>query len=48
MEVAGISFVSNLAAGIGTSHLNHEEVITAGAKAKPMMRALLNSFLSRI
>lgn len=48
MEVAGISFVSNLAAGIGTSHLNHEEVITAGTKAKPMMRALLNSFLSRI
>jgi purine-nucleoside phosphorylase len=48
METAGISFVSNLASGIGRSHLSHEEVISSGANAKPVMAAIINDFISRI
>ena len=47
-KIAGISLVSNLAAGISRQHLNHEEVMAAGAAAKPMMAAFVEDFLGRI
>lgn len=42
MEVLGISLVTNLAAGISTSKLNHAEVIEAGTAAAPRLRSLLS------
>ena len=48
MKVAGISLVSNLAAGISRRPLNHEEVVSAGANAKPMMSAFIEDFLERL
>jgi purine-nucleoside phosphorylase len=48
MKVAGLSLVTNLAAGISLRPLDHEEVVTAGEAAKPVMRRLLDDFLSRI
>jgi len=48
MRVAGVSLVSNLAAGISRHPLNHEEVVAAGAAAKPKMGALIDDFVSRL
>jgi purine-nucleoside phosphorylase len=48
MKVAGISLVSNLAAGISRRPLNHEEVVSAGANAKPLMSAFIEDFLERL
>ena len=48
MKVAGISLVSNLAAGIALRPLNHQEVIEAGAAAKPLMRDFIDDFISRL
>jgi len=48
MKVAGISLVSNLAAGIARRSLNHEEVIAAAAEAKPRMVAFVDDFLARL
>jgi len=48
MHVAGLSLVSNLAAGISQSPLNHEEVMAAGADAKPHMAALFDDFIARL
>ena len=48
MKVAGISLVSNLAAGISRHALNHEEVVAAGAAAKPLMSAFIDDFLARV
>ena len=47
-SVAGLSLVSNLAAGISRQTLNHAEVVAAGEAAKPSMRALVDDFISRI
>ena len=41
MEVLGISLVTNLAAGIGSEPLNHEEVLEAGKAAASRMGELL-------
>ena len=41
MEVLGISLVTNLAAGIGSEPLNHEEVLEAGRAAATRMGELL-------
>ena len=41
LEVLGISLVTNLAAGISTEPLNHEEVLEAGREAAPRLRRLL-------
>jgi purine-nucleoside phosphorylase len=41
LEVLGISLVTNLAAGISPTPLNHEEVLEAGRKAAPRLRTLL-------
>lgn len=45
MSVAGLSLVSNLAAGISARTLNHAEVMAAGEAAKPLMRAIVNGFI---
>ena len=48
MKIAGLSLVSNLAAGIALRPLGHEEVIAAGVAAKPAMRALVEDFIARL
>ena len=45
MRVAGISLVSNYAAGISSHPLAHDEVIAASNAAKPLMAALLDEFI---
>ena len=47
-RVAGVSLVTNLAAGISRAKLNHEEVVAAGAAAKPMMAAMIDDFLALV
>jgi len=41
MEVLGFSLITNLAAGIQSTPLSHEEVIEAGRAAEPVISALL-------
>lgn len=41
MEILGLSLVTNLAAGIQTTPLSHDEVIEAGQIAEPVISALL-------
>lgn len=41
MEVLGFSLVTNLAAGIQSTPLSHEEVLAAGRAAEPVISALL-------
>lgn len=41
MEILGLSLVTNLAAGIGGSALDHQEVIDAGTQAGPRISRLL-------
>ena len=48
MKVAGLSLVSNLAAGISRRALGHEEVIAAGEAAKPRMAEFISDFIARI
>ena len=48
MKVAGLSLVSNLAAGISRRALGHEEVIAAGEAAKPRMAAFISDFVARL
>lgn len=48
MQVAAVSLVSNLAAGIGHAPLDHSEVIAAAERAKSGMKALIEDFVARI
>ena len=48
MKIAGVSLVSNLAAGISLRPLDHQEVMEAGKAAKPLMRDLIDYFISRL
>ena len=48
MKVAGLSLVSNMAAGISMRPLEHDEVVAAGAAAKPKMKAVIEDFVARI
>ena len=48
MEVAALSFVANLAAGISLHPPCHEDVVAAAAAARPAMAAYVADFLSRI
>ncbi|WEG07933.1 purine-nucleoside phosphorylase [Microbacterium horticulturae] len=41
MEVLGFSLITNLAAGIQTTPLSHEEVLQAGREAEPVISGLL-------
>ena len=45
MKVAGLSLVSNYAAGIASRPLTHDEVMATSAAAKPVMAALLDEFV---
>ena len=45
LKVAGLSLVSNYAAGISPEPLAHEEVMAASNAAKPIMSALLDEFI---
>ena len=47
-EVLGLSLVTNLAAGIGKTPLNHEEVLEAGAASAARMGRLLADVLGRL
>ena len=48
MKVAGVSLVTNLAAGISLRALCHDEVIAAGEAAKPKMAELVDDFIARV
>jgi purine-nucleoside phosphorylase len=47
MEVMGMSLITNLAAGIQTTPLSHEEVIAAGKAAEARISKLLAEIVSR-
>jgi len=48
LEVLGISLVTNAAAGISPTPLEHAEVIAAGKAAEPRLRGLLAGLLERL
>lgn len=48
MEVLGISLVTNLAAGVGTEALAHDEVLEAGRAAGPRISRLLAEIVGRL
>ncbi len=48
IRVAGLSCITNMAAGISGPHLSHEEVLAQTNKAAPAMSALLDAFLTRL
>jgi purine-nucleoside phosphorylase len=41
LEILGLSLVTNLAAGIGSGNLDHQEVLDAGKEAGPRISKLL-------
>ena len=48
MEVLGMSLITNLAAGIQTTPLSHEEVIAAGREAEPVISSLLAQIIEAL
>jgi len=48
MEILGFSLMTNLAAGIQTTPLNHEEVLQAGRDAEPRISALLAQITAKL
>lgn len=48
MEILGVSLVTNLGAGIGGEHLNHQEVLDAGREAGPRISRLLADVVGRM
>ena len=48
MEILGMSLITNLAAGIQTTPLSHEEVIQAGRDAEARISALLSKIVAKI
>jgi purine-nucleoside phosphorylase len=44
LRVAGLSCITNLAAGVGTTPLTHEEVTEATARAMPRMKSIILRF----
>ena len=48
IKVIGISCICNSAAGVGMSHLSHEEVIKAAGKAKDKLKKLVKEVIKRI
>lgn len=45
-QIAAVSLVSNLAAGISPTPLSHAEVIQASNEAKPKLKALIDDFIA--
>jgi purine-nucleoside phosphorylase len=48
MEVAGISLITNAAAGISASPLSHAEVVDAGAHAAQRFASVVAEFVARL
>ncbi len=48
LEVAGISCITNLAAGISSKRLSHDEVLTVGAATQAKLAKLLTEFISTL
>ena len=48
MEVLGLSLVTNAAAGLGDSFLDHAEVLQAGRDAGPRLAALLAGIVGEL
>ena len=48
MEILGLSLVTNSAAGMTGSALDHAEVLAAGAMAAERMGGLLSDVLARL
>mgnify|MGYP000569068131 CR=1 FL=1 len=48
IEVAGISCITNLAAGIADQKLSHEEVLDVGAAAQEKLGKLLVEFIGSL
>jgi purine-nucleoside phosphorylase len=48
MEVLGMSLITNLAAGIQTTPLSHEEVIEAGRNAEAAISDLLAKIVAAV
>ncbi len=48
MEILGFSLITNLAAGIQTTPLSHEEVLEAGRTAEPVISDLLARVIGRL
>lgn len=48
LRVAGLSLISNHAAGLGHDTLDHHEVVAAGRDARDAVAALLAAFLPRL
>ncbi|MFO7937510.1 MAG: purine-nucleoside phosphorylase [Kiritimatiellia bacterium] len=48
IELAALSCITNMAAGISGPHLSHDEVIRQTGKSAPLMSALIDTFLKRI
>lgn len=48
LEVLGISVITNLAAGISSKRLSHEEVLTAGKAAEDKLARLLTEFIGAL
>jgi len=48
MEVLGLSLMTNLAAGIQKTPLNHQEVLAAGVAAEPRISELLNQVVNKL
>jgi purine-nucleoside phosphorylase len=48
MRVAGLSCITNMAAGISGPHLSHDEVIEQTRHTAPLMAALVSAFLALI
>ena len=47
-EVAGLSLITNLAAGISDTPLSHDEVVAAGKQAATTLTALVTDFCRRL
>jgi purine-nucleoside phosphorylase len=48
MRVAGISVITNLATGISTGRLSHDDVTAGAARAGEHLRAILTKALAQI
>ncbi len=48
MEVAGVSLITNAAAGISSAALNHVDVVAVGAAAAARFSGVVGEFISRI
>ena len=48
LRVAGLSCITNMAAGISGPHLSHDEVLAQTQQTGPVMAALLDAFLARL